>query len=67
MFENRFFKIAISILLILLILFLWKQVHYIYEPLNSVIAVLLTPLLISVLFYYLFAPDRPLFNKISAL
>ncbi len=56
MFENRFFKIAISILLILLILFLWKQVHYIYEPLNSVIAVLLTPLLISVLFYYLLRP-----------
>ena len=56
MFDNRFFKIAFSILLILLILFLWKQVHYIYEPLNSVIAVLLTPLLISILFYYLLRP-----------
>lgn len=56
MFDNRFFKIAFSILLILLILFLWKQVHYIYEPLNSVIALLLTPLLISVFFYYLLRP-----------
>ncbi|NLM38254.1 MAG: AI-2E family transporter [Firmicutes bacterium] len=56
MFENKFFKITFSILLVLLILFLWKQVHYIYEPLNSVIAVLLTPLLFSVFFYYLLRP-----------
>jgi len=56
MFDNRFFKIAFSVLLILLILFLWKQVHYIYEPLNSVFALLLTPLLIGVFFYYLLRP-----------
>ncbi len=56
MFDNKFFKIAFSILLVLLILYLWKQVHYIYDPLNSVIAVLLTPLLVSIFFYYLLRP-----------
>lgn len=56
MLNNKFFRIAYSIILILLILFLWKQVNYIYEPLNSVIALLLTPLLISLFFYYLLRP-----------
>ncbi|NLW55063.1 MAG: AI-2E family transporter [Firmicutes bacterium] len=56
MFEGKFFKFGLSILLILLILFLWKQVHYIYEPLNSVLALLMTPLLISFFFYYLLRP-----------
>ena len=56
MFTSKFFKIGFSILLILLILFLWEQVNYIYQPLNSVIALLLTPLLISLFFYYLLRP-----------
>ncbi|HBR30002.1 MAG TPA: AI-2E family transporter, partial [Firmicutes bacterium] len=45
MLNNKFFRVAYSIILILLILFLWKEVNYIYEPLNSVVALLLTPLL----------------------
>lgn len=56
MFKSKFFKIAYPIILILLILFLWKQVNFIYEPLNSVLALLLTPLLISLFFYYLLRP-----------
>ncbi|HBL36719.1 MAG TPA: AI-2E family transporter [Firmicutes bacterium] len=56
MLNNKFFRVAYSIILILLILFLWKQVNYIYEPLNSVVALLLTPLLISLFFYYLLRP-----------
>lgn len=56
MFKSKFFKVAYSIILILLILFLWKQVNFIYEPLNSVLALLLTPLLISLFFYYLLRP-----------
>lgn len=63
MFENRFFKIGFSILLVLLILFLWRQVHYIYKPLNAVLALLLTPLLISILFYYLLRPIVRFFTK----
>lgn len=56
MLNNKFFRVAYSIILILLILFLWKEVNYIYEPLNSVVALLLTPLLISLFFYYLLRP-----------
>lgn len=56
MLESKFFRIALSILLILLILFLWSKVNYIYDPLNSVLALLLTPLLLSLFLYYLLRP-----------
>ncbi|HEY8393016.1 MAG TPA: AI-2E family transporter [Capillibacterium sp.] len=62
MLESKFFRIALSILLILLILFLWSKVNYIYEPLNSVLALLLTPLLLSLFLYYLL---RPLVNWLT--
>lgn len=62
MLESKFFRIALSILLILLILFLWTKVNYIYDPLNSVLTLLLTPLLLSLFLYYLL---RPLVNLLT--
>ena len=56
MLDNKFFRIAISIILILLILFLFKQVDYIFMPLVNVLTFLLYPLLLSVFFYYLLRP-----------
>lgn len=56
MLDNKFFKIAISIILILLILFLFKQVDYIFMPLVNVLTFLLYPLLISFFFYYMLRP-----------
>ncbi len=56
MYKGKFFKIAYSIILVLIILFLLKQVDYIYKPLNSVLALLLPPLLISLFLYYLLRP-----------
>lgn len=63
MFENRFFKITISIILILLILFLIKQVEYIIGPIRKVLTFLLIPILVSIFFYYLL---RPVVNFFTA-
>lgn len=57
MFKSKFFKIAYSIILILLILFLSKQVDYIFEPLVNVLTFLIYPLLLSVFFYYMLRPS----------
>lgn len=63
MFESRFFKIAYSVILILLILFLSKQVDYIFDPLINVLSFLLYPLLLSVFFYYLLRPSVQFLTK----
>src|SRR5690554_940080 len=63
MFENKFFRIAYSIILILLILFLSKQVDYIFDPIVNVISFLLYPLLLSVFFYFLMRPLVRLLSK----
>ncbi|MFW6287334.1 MAG: AI-2E family transporter [bacterium] len=62
MFENRFFKISIGIILILLILFLFNQIDYIFGPLRALFAFLIIPFLLSLFLYYLL---RPLVNFLT--
>lgn len=57
MFRNRFFVIGAGIALVLLIIFLGSLVKFIFNPVVSLVSLLVVPLLISAFFYY---PLRPL-------
>ena len=58
---GKFYRIAISIILLLLIIFLLSKVHFIFTPFLAAFNVVFIPLLASVFFYYLL---RPLVNKL---
>ncbi|MFW6014899.1 MAG: AI-2E family transporter [bacterium] len=56
MFKNKFFRLCFSIILVLIILYLFKEVNYIIDPLRSVFSFLIIPVLVSVFLYYLLRP-----------
>ncbi len=56
MYQGRFYKVSVGVILILLILLLLDKVDYIFGPLRAVISFLITPLLISAFLYYLLRP-----------
>lgn len=62
MFQNRFFKTTIGIILILLILFLFNQIDYIFGPIKTLFSFLIIPFLVSLFLYYLL---RPLVNFLT--
>jgi predicted PurR-regulated permease PerM len=56
LFNDRFFKIALKIILILLIIFLAGQIPYIVDPIIKVLSLVLFPLLLGGFLYYLLRP-----------
>lgn len=55
-YHNRFFKYASSLILILLIIFLFGKIDFFLEPFKKFIAILFLPFLFSGLLYYLLRP-----------
>ena len=58
---GKFYRTAISVILLLLIIFLLSKVQFIFSPFIAAFNVVFIPLLASVFFYYLL---RPLVNKL---
>jgi predicted PurR-regulated permease PerM len=61
LFKDRFFKIALKIILILLIIFLAEQIPYLINTLLKVLSLVLLPLLGGFLYYLL----RPIVRFLS--
>jgi len=54
--NNKFFKYCISIILVLLILLLMKQMTYLLKPIGDVFSVVFLPVLLGGFFYYMLRP-----------
>lgn len=66
MFQDRFFRTAFGIILVLVIIFLIGKIPYIMEPITKILYLLFTPILIGGFLYYLFRPIvRFLVSKIK--
>ncbi|MGM0602539.1 MAG: AI-2E family transporter [Bacillota bacterium] len=63
MTENRFFRTAYAVILVLLIIFLAGQIPYIMKPLSSVLSFVLLPLLLGGFLYYLLRPSVRFLNR----
>lgn len=56
MFTGKFFKVAYSIILVLVIIFLAGQIPYVMQPLSTVLSIVFLPLLLGGFLYYLLRP-----------
>ncbi len=56
MLNDKFFRYAFKLIMILVIIFLAGQIPYIMTPLTSVLSFILLPVLLSAFFYYLIRP-----------
>ncbi|MFT8872418.1 MAG: AI-2E family transporter [Sporolactobacillus sp.] len=54
--QSKYFKFAVWLLVILLILLVASQLTFILEPIGVILTSLAAPLIISILFYYLLRP-----------
>jgi predicted PurR-regulated permease PerM len=70
--QNRFFKVCLSIICLLLIVYLTAKVDFLFKPLFALFNVLIVPFMLAGFFYYLLRPlvtyltERKL-NKIAAI
>ncbi|GGO08079.1 AI-2E family transporter [Saccharibacillus kuerlensis] len=62
MLRNRFFVVGAGIALVLLIIFLGSLVKFIFDPIVSLVSLLVVPLLIAAFFYY---PLRPVIRYLE--
>lgn len=60
---GKFYRICISIILVLLILYLLSKLQFLFHPILSAFNVLLLPFVLSFFFYYLFRPAVGLLHK----
>lgn len=56
MFKQPFFRLGLTVIIVLLIIFLLGQIPYFTTPLTSVLSFILLPLLFSFFLYYLMRP-----------
>ncbi|RCW48668.1 MULTISPECIES: AI-2E family transporter [unclassified Halanaerobium] len=63
MTENKFFRNAYAVILVLLIIFLAGQIPYVMKPLTSVLSFVLLPLLFGGFLYYLLRPSVRFLNR----
>lgn len=56
MLNDKFFRFALNLIMLLIIIFLAGQIPYIMTPLTSVLSFILLPVLLSAFFYYLIRP-----------
>ncbi len=56
MYENKYFKLTVWALLIALLLFLLRQLQYIFNPIGTIMTIIILPFIIASLFYYLLRP-----------
>jgi predicted PurR-regulated permease PerM len=55
-YNHRFFKYALAILLVLLIIFMLGQINFFLSPLQSLLVTILAPIVAGGLFYYFLRP-----------
>ncbi|WP_052702710.1 AI-2E family transporter [Paenibacillus beijingensis] len=60
---GKFYRICISIILVLLILYLLSKLEFLLQPLMAAFNVLLLPFVLSFFFYYLFRPIVALLHR----
>lgn len=53
---NKFFKLCLAVILILIIIYLGSLVDFIFRPVLSFFSIILVPLMLSGFFYYLLRP-----------
>lgn len=64
-YNNKFFRYSAGLLLILLILFMFGQINFIFNPIKGIAAAILIPVFISLLLYYMLRPLVKLLEKIK--
>lgn len=55
-YQNKYFKLTVWALLIALLLYLLSQLTFILNPIGTVLTIVLLPILIASLFYYILRP-----------
>lgn len=55
-YHNKYFKLTVWALLIALLLYLLSQLNFILKPIGTILRIVLLPILIASLFYYLLRP-----------
>lgn len=63
-YTGKFMRYSISFILIMLMIFLLDKISFFLNPFKQFIAVLITPILISLALYYMF---RPIVHKVRSL
>ena len=53
---NKFFKLCLAVILVLIIIYLGSLVDFIFRPVLSFFSIILVPLMLSGFFYYLLRP-----------
>ncbi|MGF7050685.1 putative PurR-regulated permease PerM [Paenibacillus sp. DS2015] len=69
---NRFIKICIAVILVFTIIYLGSLVDFIFQPILSLLSVVMVPLMLAAFFYYLLRPlvkwmERPKLKKSWAI
>lgn len=60
---NKFFKLCLAVILVLIIIYLGSLVDFIFRPVLSFFSIILVPLMLSGFFYYLLRPLVDLLEK----
>lgn len=61
-FNSRYFKVGMSTILLLVIIWLLKQINFAIEPVYNAFKIFITPVVFGAVFYYIF---RPLYRKLG--
>lgn len=63
--KEKFFKYSVGIILILLIIFLFGQINYVFEPIKEFVSIIFMPILLAGFLYYLLRPLVHLLEKLK--
>jgi predicted PurR-regulated permease PerM len=61
-FNSKYFKISMGTIMLLLIVWLLKQINFAIDPLFQAFRIFITPIIFAGVFYYIF---RPLYRKLG--
>lgn len=62
-FSSRYFKLTMGTIMMLVIIWLLKQINFAIEPVYKAFSIFITPIVFAGVFYYIF---RPLYRKLGS-
>ncbi len=62
-FSSRYFKLTMGTIMMLVIIWLLKQINFAIEPIYKAFSIFITPIVFAGVFYYIF---RPLYRKLGS-
>ena len=63
-FNSRYFKVTMGTILLLIVVWLLKQINFAIEPVYRAFRIFITPVVFAAVFYYIF---RPLYRKLGSI